>query len=84
MKSFFVVGLLLVALVIACISLTVGKLPAAQAQPAVRLPRWEYQVATAPSPTDLNRLGNDGWELVVVREADERTPSRFIFKRPKP
>ena len=58
-----------------------------------RPPQWEYTIS---SPSDamldgeLEKLGNDGWELVFARravsgEGDFATSSyEMIFKRPKP
>ncbi len=49
------------------------------------IPKWEYRVATKDQVVELgkndlaaglNKLGNDGWELVVV-------DGGYIFKRPK-
>lgn len=46
--------------------------------------KWEYKtlLCNAPQSEDvqeeLNRIGDDGWELVVTN-----TSGRYIFKRPK-
>jgi hypothetical protein len=62
---------------------------AARAQPAAAAPdmapRWEYRVVTEEQlkvagkndlAAGLNRLGDEGWELVAVRKD-------YIFKRPR-
>lgn len=52
-----------------------------QAKPAIK---WEYKTLLCNAPMsedvqeELNRIGDNGWELVVVN-----TPGRYIFKRPK-
>ena len=44
--------------------------------------KWEY-ITTLHCP-DLNKLGEDGWELIVViNYAHPNSPS-WIFKRPLP
>jgi hypothetical protein len=51
--------------------------------------RWQYEMVTVYSGTDLlevlNRHGEKGWELVYVKEFksnDERLPIYAYFKRP--
>lgn len=70
-----------------------GKPPAAEAQekdkPAAV--RWEYRhvdVSDRLSPKDvdatLNKLGEDGWEVVTVYKAGaEPADARYVLKRPK-
>jgi hypothetical protein len=38
---------------------------------------------TFQTEEDLNRLGNDGWELVIVLPPTSASSSRYIFKREK-
>jgi hypothetical protein len=45
-------------------------------------PTWEYRIAPDLSETDLNRLGEEGWELVAVG-ADGTSPV-FYLKRARP
>lgn len=70
----------------------------AVAQPAVQRSKWEYRVLT-PSAIEelggkgtgalaagLNKLGDDGWELVAIEPGHVPPPvklSRYVFKRPK-
>jgi hypothetical protein len=41
--------------------------------------KWEYKIVPNCSEGDLNSLGEDGWELVVLT----RGGIGYIFKRPK-
>ncbi len=45
--------------------------------------KWEYKSVdkswTTVSEDKLNKLGNEGWELVAI----QNDPVRFVFKRPK-
>lgn len=52
-------------------------------------PKWEYRVVTHEQLLDLgkkdlaaglNKLGDDGWELITVERLDK---TAYIFKRPK-
>ena len=71
---------------------SLGRGPAsAQDKPAPAGPRWEYKVVTKAAlvlPADeaeLNRLGDEGWELAAVgaRTKDGQPAASFVFKRPK-
>ena len=47
---------------------------------------WEYKVLdTSVSERDLNQLGLEGWELVIMNRAHESSQyhGSWIFKRPK-
>jgi hypothetical protein len=49
--------------------------------------RWEYKIMN-PSPlgnieAQLNRLGDNGWELVTVLPAAERVQERYFLKHRK-
>jgi hypothetical protein len=56
---------------------------APEAKPAVG---WEYKTFFGPtrqgSDEVLNRLGEDGWELVAIGD-DPRGLVRYVLKRPK-
>jgi hypothetical protein len=55
----------------------------APAQPNVR--RWEYHVRPGtPSQADLNKLGDEGWELTAVEPGDRSrgVSASYIFRRP--
>jgi len=48
--------------------------------------QWQYRVVTSnaaeeptPSESDLNALGQDGWELVGIVQLPAKT--QFVFKR---
>lgn len=43
---------------------------------------WEYKIAESLDESDLNELGEDGWELVAVTSNDSGSPLYFYFKRP--
>ena len=51
--------------------------------------QWEYKIESVPNLTwdeGMNKLGNDGWELLFARRAngsDEKMSYEMIFKRPK-
>jgi hypothetical protein len=55
--------------------------------------KWEYKVIHANRSRDLdkleevlNKLGDDGWELVAIEAGHippPVTPGRYVFKRPK-
>ena len=51
--------------------------------------QWEYMIESVPDLSwdeGMNKLGNQGWELVFARRAsgsDERMNYEMIFKRPK-
>jgi hypothetical protein len=53
--------------------------------------KWEYHITYSCDNTDLDNLGEQGWELVAVTEyswENERkgyheSRTTFIFKRPK-
>lgn len=42
--------------------------------------QWEYLKRTGPNDYELQKLGNEGWELVAVASA---YGNDYIFKRPK-
>jgi len=48
---------------------------------AVR-PQWEYAIRAYSDESDLNRYGQDGWELVETH-AQAEGPRLGTFKRPK-
>jgi hypothetical protein len=47
--------------------------------------KWEYKILKeAPSEAELNKLGAEGWELIVIAGAvSEYYDIRYYFKRPK-
>jgi Bacterial type II/III secretion system short domain len=92
MRNLIVIALALFALgAVTCLA-------EAPAGKAAGRPQWEYQTLTRDKLAELgksdvtaglNKVGDDGWELVAVTPAQEArpgTPSRpaeFYFKRPK-
>lgn len=59
--------------------------PAPAQSPAAAKPaliRWEYKLHTGSNLEDLNRLGDEGWELTCA-VARERAPNQYVFKRPR-
>lgn len=44
--------------------------------------RWEYLTHTFVSVNDLNKLGEDGWELVSAAYISNRRCTALFFKRP--
>lgn len=59
--------------------------PKPASEPEPRLIQWEYTVLKNNTPLDavsLNRLGEEGWELVSV-VSDSTTPYVYTFKRPE-
>lgn len=72
-----------------------GGVPASGGGAAANLvQRWEYRVETPWSLTGdqkfsmtegLNKLGNEGWELVAIESSSQKAgnpPSNYIFRRP--
>jgi hypothetical protein len=63
----------------------------AQDKPAPAGPKWQYKVVTKAAgvlpaeEAELNRLGDEGWELAAVaaRIKDGQPAASFVFKRPK-
>jgi hypothetical protein len=70
----------------------------ASAQPAMAPAKWEYKVLTPPAieklggkepgafGTGLNKLGEEGWELVAIEPGHVPAPvrlPRYLFKRPR-
>lgn len=45
--------------------------------------RWDYFQIDTCDPNELNKYGDDGWELAGVTRYDTNCP-RYTFKRPKP
>jgi len=49
--------------------------------------KWEYIVQQVQSPSELftllNKLGDDGWELVTVLTEVTATHAQIVAKRPK-
>ena len=49
--------------------------------------KWEYIVQQFKSPSELftllNKLGDEGWELVTLLAEGTATPSQIVAKRPK-
>lgn len=45
--------------------------------------KWEYLVEESLEDYRLDKLGEQGWELVAVTCNGNGTPLRFYFKRPK-
>jgi hypothetical protein len=50
-------------------------LPARQAH-------WEYKIRTNIGEGDLNRLGDEGWDLAAIK-SDRGGAAQFYLKRPK-
>ncbi len=54
------------------------------------IPKWEYKcesVSDASFSSEMNTLGDEGWEVVAARRAqgsDEVMKYEMILKRPKP
>ena len=45
--------------------------------------KWEYLVRERVGEYELNKLGEDGWELVTISFSSAGVPDTFYFKRPK-
>jgi hypothetical protein len=49
--------------------------------------KWEYLVQQFKSPSELftllNKLGDEGWELVALLAEGAATDSQIVAKRPK-
>lgn len=45
--------------------------------------KWEYRVEECLGDYQLDKLGEQGWELVAVTSNDSGSPLKFYFKRPK-
>ena len=49
--------------------------------------KWEYLVQQFKSPSELltllNKLGDEGWELVTLLAEGAATHSQIVAKRPK-
>ena len=43
--------------------------------------KWEYKIVTRADESEINLLGEQGWELVSVTE--NLSYFTFVFKRPK-
>jgi len=43
--------------------------------------KWEYKIVAKATEAEINRLGEEGWELISVTE--NITYYTFFFKRPK-
>jgi hypothetical protein len=92
MRNLIVIALALFALgAVTCLA-------EAPAGKAAARPQWEYQTLTREKIAELskndfaaglNKLGEDGWELVAVTPAQQpspqmpRTAAEYYFKRPK-
>ena len=44
--------------------------------------KWEYKQTGILTEKELNQLGNEGWEMVVLLSS-YGSKEGFIFKRPK-
>jgi len=44
--------------------------------------KWEYLAIEITTTDQINKLGSQGWELIVVVRDDDDNKARFIFKRP--
>ena len=49
---------------------------------AARLGDWSYDIRTDISESDLNKLGNEGWELAAIK-SDRGGVAQFYLKRTK-
>ena len=45
--------------------------------------KWEYKIVGNVNELELNRLGEQGWELVSVTFTDSAYVGNYYFKRPK-
>jgi len=45
--------------------------------------KWEYKRLAGASVADLNKLGDEGWELVAITFGDYDMNNVYYFKRPK-
>jgi hypothetical protein len=69
------------------ISVMIAFLGCSQSQPPKDI-KWEYKITAVPDANfteDMNKLGNEGWELVFARRASGGGEFSYemIFKRPK-
>jgi len=86
-----------VLLLAAVVAVGIGSDHAA-AQPAAPRGKWEYKVLTPTAIEELggkdggalaaglNKLGDEGWELVAIEPGHVPPPvklPRYVFKRPK-
>jgi hypothetical protein len=75
-------------LVFVIVSITIAFLGCTQAQPPKDI-KWEYKITSIPDANftqDINKLGDEGWELVFARRASGgggEFSYEMIFKRPK-
>jgi hypothetical protein len=44
--------------------------------------RWEYKIRTNVGASELNRLGDEGWDLAAIK-SDRGGTAQFYLKRPK-
>jgi hypothetical protein len=45
---------------------------------------WEYKVLDmGPNEADLNRLGSEGWEAVLLIRRGQDPSGEWVFKRPR-
>lgn len=45
--------------------------------------RYEYRMLSGLDLEDLNKLGNEGWELVTIQRDYKTERHWYYFKRPK-
>lgn len=80
MKRFF--------LLFVIISVMIAFWSCTQPQPQKDI-KWEYKITSVPDSKfteDMNKLGDEGWELVFARRArgmGDEFSYEMIFKRPK-
>lgn len=83
MQRYAEIGLVLVTLGLGFCLLSA---PAVEAQAPARPPSWEYQAilnqgGSGVDVSQLNHLGNRGWELVNTWSSPDNRHSYFILKR---
>jgi hypothetical protein len=70
------------SIVLSIVSLTIFLSITASAQEPKRPEKWEYKFGKCSSESELNKEGDEGWELVAVF-ADRNSSCLSYFKRPK-
>ncbi len=82
-KSLPIVILSVLLTAIACLTFAGRPQAAEDAKTAKRVQKWEYRSGALEGIDDLNKVGEDGWEVCAMSFDDKGDPSQAWLKRPK-
>ena len=69
-----------ILIAVACMTVAVWARPG---QSTPKTQQWEYKMTSGVSESDLNKLGEQGWELTGIQRNFDNNGATYFFKRPR-